>query len=212
MVDFDVPIDPDRTVAVVVDMQNDYVHPEGGLPERLGYETARLEAGADRMAEFLDDWRAAGQEVIHVRTHQSDATNSAPWSGRYPDRDIEFCVPGTWGAEFYDGLAPRADESVVTKHRYSGFADTNLDLLLRSNDVETLVMCGCLSHVCVEATARDAYHHDYWLVFASDGCATTEAYEDIHEATLANMDQFYGDVATCDEIVAAIEERAVASP
>lgn len=211
MTEFHVPLEPDRTAAVFVDVQNDFVHPEGGLPETLGYETARLERGAERMAAFLAEWRALDQPVVHVRTHQSDATDSTMWAERYPGRDVDICTPGTWGAEIYDGLEPEEGEHVVTKHRYSGFADTNMDLLLRTNDIETVVMCGCLSHVCVEATGRDAFHNDYWVAFASDACATTGAYEDLHEATLANMDQFYGDVATTAEILAAVEQRAVAS-
>ena len=204
----DSPVDPGRTAVVVVDMQNDYVHPDGGLPEALGYETERLERGAERMAAFLGEWRDRGNRAIHVRTHQSAATNSTVWDERYPDRDISICEPGTWGAEFYDGLEPTADEPVVTKHRYSGFADTNLDLVLRSGDVETVVLCGCLTHVCVEATGRDAFHRDYWLVFLEDCCSTTDDLVDLHEATLRNMDRFYGDVATSDSFLSAVDDRA----
>lgn len=206
---FDVPIDPDSTAAIIVDMQNDYVHPEGGLPSALGYDTVRLERDADRMAQFLDAWRDRGLQVVHVQTHQSAATNSTVWARRYPDRDIAICEPGSWGADFYDDLTPGEDEPVVTKHRYSGFADTNLDLVLRSNGIETLVMCGCLTHVCVEATGRDAFHRDYWVTFLEDCCSTTDAYTELHEATLQNMDSFYGEVTTSDELVDAIDRQTV---
>lgn len=205
MTRFDVPVEADRTALVIVDMQNDYVHPDGGLPAALGYPTDRLEADAGRMAAVLRRWREADQPVVHVRTHQSPSTDSAPWRDRYPDTDISICDPGSWGAAFYDGLEPAEGEPVVTKHRYSGFADTDLDLVLRSDGIETVALAGCLTHVCVEATGRDAFHNDYYAVFLEDCCSTTDDLSDLHDATLRNMDRFYGDVATGDELLDAVE-------
>ena len=73
-----------------------------------------------------------------------------------------ICAPGTWGAEYYPGFEPRdvpdgqpgRTEYVVTKHRYSGFIGTDLDLILRSLEVKSLIMVGVASNNCVEATAR----------------------------------------------------------
>lgn len=213
MASFDVPIEAGRIALVVVDMQNDYVHPDGGLPDQLGYGTDRLERDAERMQAVLERWRALDGPVVHVRTHQSAATDSTVWRDRYPDRDVSICDPGSWGADFYDGLGPVGDEPVVTKHRYSGFCDTDLDLVLRSNDIRTVAMAGCLTHVCVEATARDAFHRDYYVVLLEDCCSTTADLSDLHDATLRNMDRFYGDVAAGDELLDAIAgDRAEPRP
>ena len=104
-----------------------------------------------------------------------------------------------WGAELY-GIDARPGEEVVVKHRYSGFHNTNLDLVLRSRGIQTVILTGVATNVCVESTARDVYMHDYYLVFVSDGTATMS--EAAHQATLANVDQFFGQVASADEIAA----------
>jgi len=117
-----------------------------------------------------------------------------------PLRDAPYCLKNTWGAELY-GIDARPGEEIVVKHRYSGFKGTNLDLLLRSAGVQTVILTGVATNACVESTGRDVYMHDYYLVFVSDGTATTSPAA--HDATLANIDQFFGQVATIDAIVAA---------
>jgi ureidoacrylate peracid hydrolase len=93
-------------------------------------------------------------------------------------------LPGSWGSDFYDGLEPRSSadcspqtgDFVVTKHRYSGFVATDLELVLRSQDLKTLIMTGTASNGCVEATARDGFHRDQAIVYVSDWSgASTEA-------------------------------------
>jgi ureidoacrylate peracid hydrolase len=110
---------------------------------------------------------------------------------------IDHCQSGTWGAEFFR-VAPRQDELVITKHRYSAFMDTELNALLRAQRVENLIVAGITSNVCVESTARDGYMLDYHIVFLSDGSATYQA--EAHEATLANIRRAFGMVASISEI------------
>ena len=117
-----------------------------------------------------------------------------------PMKDAAYCLKGTWGAELY-GIDARPGEEIIIKHRYSGFKGTNLDLILRSAGLQTVILTGVATNACVESTGRDVYMHDYYLVFVSDGAATTTAAA--HQATLANIDQFFGQVATSDEIEAA---------
>jgi len=97
----------------------------------------------------------------------------------------ERCVDGTWGHSFVDGLEPEPGEPIIRKHRSSGFVGTNLDLVLRSNRVETVVVVGVMSEGCVESTARDAAFHDYYVVLTSDAMAS-----DVlawHEASVLTM-------------------------
>jgi ureidoacrylate peracid hydrolase len=117
-----------------------------------------------------------------------------------PLRDAPYCLTGSWGAAFY-GIDARAGEEIVVKHRYSGFHNTNLDLVLRSRGIQTVILTGVATNVCVESTARDVYMHDYYLVFSRDCTATMS--EAAHEATLSNMDQFFGQVASLEEIMRA---------
>jgi ureidoacrylate peracid hydrolase len=115
-------------------------------------------------------------------------------------KDAPYCLKGTWGADFY-GIDAQPGEEIVIKHRYGGFTGTNLDLLLRSHGIKTVILTGAATNVCVESTARETYMHDYYLVFVSDCTATmsTEA----HDYTLKMIDQYFGQVASMDEIIAA---------
>jgi ureidoacrylate peracid hydrolase len=165
-----------------------------------------------RLAGFLDAARAHAVPVIHVISHHDEQYASPvvteqklrhglpmELDGR-ARRDAPYCLKGTWGAELY-GIDARPDEEIVVKHRYSGFHNTSLDLLLRSRGIQTVVLTGVATNVCVESTGRDVYMHDYYLVFVSDGTATTS--QAAHDATLANIDQFFGQVATADAITVA---------
>jgi ureidoacrylate peracid hydrolase len=92
------------------------------------------------------------------------------------------------------------DEVVVTKHRYGAFESTDLDLVLRSRGIRTVIMTGVATNVCVETTARQAFLKDYYVVFTSDCSATFS--QAAHDATLHNIDQFFGEVATGEQVAA----------
>jgi nicotinamidase-related amidase len=109
-------------------------------------------------------------------------------------------LEGSWGGDFHGDIRPdgSAREVVVQKYRYSAFAGTNLDLVLRSHGIKTLVMCGDATSGCVESTTRDGFFHDYYVVTAADGCADFSA--DRHQMSLRKMDMSFGFVVACDEI------------
>ena len=92
------------------------------------------------------------------------------------------------------------DEVIVTKHRYGAFENTDLDLVLRSNRIKSVIITGVATNVCCETTARQAFMKDYYVLFTSDCCATYSQAQ--HDATLFNIDQFFGQVVTSDEIMA----------
>ena len=117
-----------------------------------------------------------------------------------------WCEPGTWGADFYY-VAPQSGEVVITKHRYSGFIETDLDLILRSQGIASLIMTGVASNNCVECTARDGFMKDYYIVFVDDCTAATNS--TIHAATLANMESLFGIVVQSAQVLA--EWRSIKS-
>ncbi|MFC2018953.1 cysteine hydrolase family protein, partial [Chloroflexota bacterium] len=90
-----------------------------------------------------------------------------------------------------------------TKHRYSAFIDTDLDLILRSQGIKTVIMTGVATNVCVESTARDASMKDYYVVFVKD-CAASFTMRD-HNATLRTMGTLFGTVASSQEVMGAWE-------
>jgi ureidoacrylate peracid hydrolase len=95
---------------------------------------------------------------------------------------------------------------VITKSRYSGFAGTPLDALLRSRGIRTLLMAGIASNVCVESTLRDAYFHEYWPVMIEDATMPAGSAE-IQRATVYNVTTFFGWVSTAREVAAALDAK-----
>jgi ureidoacrylate peracid hydrolase len=194
-------VEPATTRLLVIDVQNDFCA-EGGWFDQHGNDLSLIHEAVERLVGFLDVARAVGMSPIFLRAIYDEIYLSPPMLERHARMGlgIDHCQSGTWGAEFFR-VAPRDDELVLTKHRYSGFKDTELNALLRAQRVENLIVAGITSNVCVESTARDAYMLDYHVVFLSDGSATYEAAA--HEATLANIRRAFGIVASIAEVTEA---------
>ena len=120
------------------------------------------------------------------------------------------CAPGSWEGDFYGDVRPLPDEPVVTKHRFSSFHNTDLETVLRARSIRTVVLAGVASNVCVETTAREAFVRDYYVVFLSDGTATYSGPS--HESTLRVIDQFFGQVASVDEVIACWQATGKQTP
>jgi ureidoacrylate peracid hydrolase len=204
-------VDPAAAALVIVDMQNDFCHPDGAQAT-MGSDVHLAAPMAQRLKLLLAEARAVSLRTIFVRTHHSPWTNSDVWlgrgGGRHAEATVPLCLPDSWGADFYDGLEPRisADCSpeysdfVVTKHRYSGFVGTDLELVLRSQRLETLIMTGTASNGCVEATARDGFHRDRAIVYVSDcSVASTEAR---HQECMERV-RSWATVVTAEDLVRA---------
>ena len=204
-------VDPKKAALLVVDMQNDFCSEEGALAKYAGSDVRMIQQMAPRLRRLLADAREVRLPIVHIRTHHSPWTNSRPWTQRRLGM-VSRCFPDSWGADWYEGFEPKlggewspdTHEYVVTKHRYSGFLDTDLDLILRSHGIESIIMTGEATNVCVESTARDGYMHDYNVVFTSDCTAANTEAE--HEATLHNMRRHFGQVVTAGEIATAWKE------
>lgn len=192
-------VDPKVAALVVVDVQNDFCHEKGALA-RAGLNVRHMKRVVPRLASFLEEARSSGVRVIFIKTVHT------PWTHSEARKDWGTCLEGSWGQEFY-GVQPKGDEPVVVKHRYGAFSDTDLDLILRSQKVKSLIVVGVATNVCVESTVREAYMKDYHVVLVSDCCAAASAAE--HRAALYNTDRFFGTVALSQEIVEAWRELKV---
>jgi ureidoacrylate peracid hydrolase len=200
---------PGHVALLVVDVQADFCASDGAFG-RMGRDLSRVQTMLPALERLVASARRAGATVIFLRYAQTPATESEvhlEQRGR-GRADLAYCQEGTAGVSFYR-VEPLAHEPVVTKHRYSGFINTDLDLILRSRGIRTLIMTGVATNGCVEATARDGFMHDYYIVFAADGAATYSP--ELHEATLTNIRDAYGVVVTCDEIGAVWSQTAAAA-
>jgi ureidoacrylate peracid hydrolase len=193
-------VDPENAALVVVDVQNDFCADEGTMA-RIGRPVATVQRMVPVLAGLIDEARAVGVPVVFVQYGHTAATESeVHLEQRARGRaDAVICRAGSWGADFY-GVAPEPGEVVVQKHRYSAFVGTDLDLILRSTRRRSLIMTGIATNGCVEATARDGFMHDYYIVLVDDCCSCFSA--ELHQATLQNIRDAYGVVTTADEVAA----------
>ncbi len=195
-------IDPQTTAVVVVDVQNDFCHSDSPLA-KLGRDMTAAQDMLPNLLHLVDAARGAGATIIWVKTIHTEYTDS-PVAIEHrlrtrPNAEL-ICQEGSWGAELYR-VEPEAGEPVVVKHRYSAFVDTDMELILRSRGIKTLIMTGVATNVCVESTARDAYMRDYYVVFVDDCSACHDPAK--HAATLVNMADHFGVVVNSADIMAA---------
>ena len=168
----------------------------------MAYQDSRwrcvFQAMVPTLRELIGSARRAGALVVFVRVSHDETTDSEVRLEHRRERKAPVCVEGTWGVEWYADLHPQPGDVVVTKHRFSAFINTPLDLILRSRGIKTIVLTGTATNVCVESTARDGHMLDYYVVLPEDGAATSDL--PAHEATLHNIRRHFGDVVTAAEV------------
>jgi nicotinamidase-related amidase len=202
-------VDPPHTALLLVDMQRDFVEADGAFG-KLGIDLSMYRDSVPMLARLLSDARRASVLVIHVQNttlpgRMSDSPAQIRFNLRMHAGDrhdgvpLRYSIEGTPGHEFIKELTPETGEPVVRKHRSSAFWGTNLELLLRSNGIKTVVIGGCTTEGCVESTARDALFNDLYVVIATD-CVASDDREQ-HDASLLLMRHRF-DMATGDEIAA----------
>jgi len=209
--------DIDRSALIIVDMQNDFIHPEGGFAHRARENPeAKIDLpflmGTVPYAKRLaDSFRRAGRPVVYIahvlKPDYSDAqfpywrATRGSLSG-----NRTFITEGTWGAQIIDELKPLPGEHLVVKKGFGGFSNTPLDTILRNLGVTTCVVCGVTTCVCVSTTVRGGVEHNYRMILVSD--AVAEVHRDTHEAELKTMARVFAEVKTTGEVIAMLDRTA----
>jgi nicotinamidase-related amidase len=201
-------VDPVHTALVVVDMQRDFCIP-GGAFDNLGIDISMYPPMIPRLARLIEGARAAGVRIVYIQmTQLPNRAIESPAQIRFNLRmhlasigevePLTYTADGSEGQMVIDELAPQPGDQIVKKYRSSGFWGTNLDMLLRSNAIQSVVMTGCTTEGCVESTARDALFNDYYVVIAEDCVASDDRAQ--HDASLLLMRHRF-DVVSGDDIL-----------
>jgi ureidoacrylate peracid hydrolase len=209
-------IDPARTAVVVVDMQNAFASP-GGLLDLAGIDISGAGEVVRRISELLEAARAARVQVVYLQTgYKPDLSNGGGAASPNPRKETALClmrarpelkgkllVEGTWDFQIVEALTPHDSDIVVLKTRYSGFAGTQLDSMLRAREIRYLVFAGIATNVCVESTLRDAYFHEYWPLLVTDA-ALQAGPPEAHAASVFNVESFFGWTIGADALIEAL--------
>ena len=196
-------IDPRHTAIVIVDMQKDYCSLDGYF-DKAGHDLTAAQEAVPNLIRLIDEGRKRRVKIAWAQntTLKNGLSDSPGWLYLKARLGLVKPVPyteeGTWGQEFVDGLEPQLGDLLVKKHRSGAFVSTDLDLILRSNGIESLIVTGTVSHGCVEATARGALDRGYYVVYARD--AICSPWSEMHEAAL-NYLPLISDVVSTDEII-----------
>ena len=191
----DAILEPVRCALLVVDMQHDFVHPDGWVA-RHDQGSPSLRRVIPVINRLISAARAAGVRVCYLTMEHGPEVDAPNYRARYALRGMEadvLCAAGTWGAGLDAELAPPAAGDLrIVRHSYDGFARTALDARLRSDGRETVVDSGVVTNLCVQTTVQHAFALGYYAVVAEDG--TAAASDAVQAVTLDNFRQFFGAV------------------
>lgn len=200
-------LSPKHTALVLVDMQNDFSD-ENGLFGQAGRDISPVKGVIPACKKLLDTAREKGVFVVHIQqsTLADNESDNGGWlafkmrDGKAPS----YAVPGSWGWQHVDELKPivnpdtSAMEPVIMKFRPDAFVHTHLDMVLRANSIETVIVCGCNTEGCILATVMGSAFHDYYTCVAEDAVASSVP--GAHEHAIWLMKKRYI-VRTVDEII-----------
>ena len=213
-------VDFKKSAIVVVDMQNAFAS-KGGMLDIAGIDITDASRVIRVIRSVIEAARHIAVAVVYLRmAYKPDLSDSGgPNSPNFhkelamslmcsrPELKGKVLTEGTWDAEIVEALAPQPADLVITKTRYSGFAGTPLDSQLRMRGIQYLFFAGIATNVCVESTLRDAYFHDYWPILLRDA-AMPAGPPAAHDATLFNVESFFGWTITSEELLRHLRPRA----
>jgi nicotinamidase-related amidase len=211
---FPLSVDFARSALVIIDMQRDFLEP-GGFGAALGNDVSLLAAAVGPCQAILAGAREAGMLVIHTREgHRPDLSDAPPAKVLRGDPTKRIGAPGPMGRILIRGepghdivpaLAPLADEPVIDKPGKGAFYQTDLELMLRNRGIETLLVTGVTTEVCVHTTVREANDRGYRCLVLGDACASY--FPEFHEvglAMIAAQGGIFGWVSTTGEVLVAL--------
>jgi nicotinamidase-related amidase len=181
------PLRPRHTALVIVDLQNDFVHPDGAYA-RGGQKNADIAALPARVGSVAEALRAKGGWVVSTHFTLVPGKGGEPFISPHLKAMRPFLkkgdfAPGGWGHRLLDELQP-ADLS-VEKVAYSAFYMTRLEWVLRKAGIDTLLFCGIVTNGGVASTVRDAHIRDFPATVLADGCAAFS--RETHERSIGDL-------------------------
>lgn len=189
--------DLEATALIVIDMQNDFCD-DNGAQAINGLDVSGSQRIVPILSNLVEEARRQAVPLYFIRTTHDPTTDSPAWTALHDYWARPVCETGTWGAEFY-GFSPKLDDITITKHRYSAFVGTDLELRLRSTQRRVLFITGVTTNVCVESTVRDAYMRNFFPILVED--CTAAATKAAHDAALQTIRSNFGWVAGSDEMI-----------
>lgn len=191
-----------RTALVLIDLQNDFLDPAGHYAQS-GIDIEHMRRVLEPTAELVAAARARDIPIVWTRHGFRDLRDAGIFARLRPFLREGGLRQGTWGYELHASLDVRSEDWVVEKTRLSAFFDTNLEVVLRGLQAETLVIGGVLTNQCVAATSKDAMFRDLGAVVIPECTGTTLPH--LHEPALEMMRVGWAEVRPLAELLGDLE-------
>lgn len=221
-----ISIELSKTAVIVIDMQNDF-GAKGGMFDRAGIEISGIRAVIPKIRSVLAAARVASLPIIYLKmAFKADLSDAGPPTGpnllkhapmrvgktvTAPDgTPSRILIRGNWGTEVIPELQPAAGDAEIYKSRFSGFYRTELEDVLKRRGIETLIVTGCTTSVCVDSTVRDAMFRDYRCIVLEDCTAepiAATATRSNHEASLLTMQVLFAWISDSGKLTGALTAR-----
>ena len=210
-------VDLDHAALIIIDMQRDFLEP-GGFGETLGNNVALLKAAVPPLQALLAAAREAGMLIIHTREgHRPDLSDAPKHKVERGEPSLRIGQPGPMGRILVRGepghdiipeLYPEPGEPVIDKPGKGAFYQTDLELMLKNREIDTLLVCGVTTEVCVNTTVHEANDRGFRCIVLSDCCASY--FPAFHEAGLAMIKAqggIFGWVTSSPKVLTALDSH-----
>ena len=197
-------IDPATTALMLVDMQNDFLHPEGAYG-RAGQKSDAIAALPDRLVAIADAVREAGGWIVSTHFTLVPGKGGEPFISPHlkklrPFLDKGDFQPGAFGHQLIDALQPA--DLTVEKVAFSAFYQSRLEWVLQRAGIKTLIFGGIVTNGGVASTVRDAHVRDFHCVVLEDGCAAFS--QQAHDSSIGSLSTI-ARITTCEEMIAEMK-------
>lgn len=177
-----------KRALVLVDVINGFLHPDGVNYYPVYDETLT------RIKEVLELARERGLMIVHVRENHPPQLASDYEFEKLPRHNLN----GSWEIGWAPGIEVWSGEYIIEKRRFSAFFETGLNLLLKESGIEQIIIVGVKTHVCIRATAQDAFGWGYRPMLVLEAVGSN--YTHLHEASLEDIRRYMGTIVTLDEL------------
>ena len=213
-----IKINISKTAIIVVDMQNAFVK-KGGYFDFIGLDLSMTEKIIGSCGEIISLGREKGMKVIYLQMGYSPDLSDSGGSNspnvvksraltlihERPELRDKLYIYGTWGADIIDDLKPKQGDVIVKKQKHDGFIGTNLDIVLRTYEIQHLLFIGTATNICVESTLRHAFSLGYFPILVSDATSPMGP-PFAQDATISNVQSTFGWVTTTEKLLNGIRD------